>query len=63
MKELNYKDIAIYLLDTLCEVYNPNTVIKMLHDSGFDKETLIVLGFSKEDIYLLLDDNFEGGSL
>jgi hypothetical protein len=57
MKELKYKDIAVYLIITLCDLYNPNTVIKMLHDGGVDEDTLIDLGFSKEDINLIIQDS------
>lgn len=50
MNDLKYKAIAIYLIDTLCEIYNPNTVINMLVNSNVKRETLIDMGFSLDDI-------------
>lgn len=42
---IDFKKLADLLLDTMCDLQDPDKVARFLHESGYSNDDLITLGF------------------
>ena len=55
-KQVDYKELADYLLDYLCDANGSDEIIELLIQAGYDADQLEDLGFDRKDIELVVNE-------